>query len=91
MPVQSFHLAQHQRARVWSGEYPDAPLGSGPVLGDCLAAGASDQAEAKTVAIEWLVPLGGYSMYALLGGTIRPQPKGVTLQVVTSPAPIAKF
>lgn len=30
-------------------------------------------------------------MYALLGGTIRPQPEGITLQVVTSPAPISKF
>lgn len=72
MPVHSFHLAQHQRARVWAGDYPDAPLGSGPVLGDSLAAGASEQAQAKTVAIEWLVPLGRLFHVCAFGGHNSP-------------------
>jgi hypothetical protein len=65
-------LGKHRQARIWTGDVPDASYPPIDEMRRSVLAGRSAQDGFKLAAIEVLVPLGGRSMYGLLGGEFQP-------------------
>jgi len=66
------NLGKHRRARIWIGDVPDAVYESKDKLIRSVRADCKMQDKFKQAAIEVAIPLGGRSMYGLLGGELRP-------------------
>jgi len=65
-------LGKHRRARLWFGDLPDAAYQSVNAVKCSISASRNTQDGLRLAAIEVLVPLGGRSIYGLLGGEFRP-------------------
>jgi hypothetical protein len=62
-------LSKFAEARVWTGELPDYAVMNGEAS-PLFTASASEEVPARSVAVEWLIPLGPRSLYGLLGAKL---------------------
>jgi hypothetical protein len=74
--MRNLDLGKHRRARIWTGELPDAECPSIKTLTHFVAAKAQSPSGLTLAAIEVFVPLGPRSMYGLLGGRFEPDATG---------------
>jgi hypothetical protein len=72
--MRTLELGKHRRARIWTGDLPNASYPSTHVLTYSIAASDISQPGPTLAAVEVFVPLGGRFIYGLLGGHWVPDP-----------------
>lgn len=75
--MKTLQLAKHQKARVWLNELPDSSYASSEVISYAVRANATEETWVTRAAVELLIPLGGRSMYGLIGGEFEPSSDGM--------------
>jgi hypothetical protein len=86
----NFSLPGYQRARCWIDEFPNIPRLSNPNRIIEIEGSSGETVKVRHAAIEWLAPK-GFPMYGLLGGELRPDDAGFSIEIASTPVSLDPF